>query len=175
MFDWLKTLPNWLKLKPRHLLGVATVCFIIVGLPEPLRKFLGYDDLIRPYRGWISLTGLAFGVYGLVMLVAGLQPWLSQKLNELYLRKKAPKILSKLSSQEKSYLAKYIAQHVTTLDFSITDGVIRGLEGKGVVYRASSLGTLHHFAFNLQSWVSETLDENPELKNDIVNHYVHKI
>lgn len=171
MFDWLKTLPNWLKLKPRHFLGVAMVCFIIVILPEPLRKFLGYDDLISPYRGWFSLAGLAFAVYGFVMLIACLQPWLLGKLEEQKLRKSAPKILKKLSAEEKSYIARYIKQNTSSLDFRISDGTIKGLEAKDIVYCATQISvSFDYFAFNLQPWVLDSLDTNPDLKKDMLKY-----
>ena len=71
ILDWLKTVIGYLKLKPRYLFGLSVVCLVVVGLPKVLRVYLGYDELIQPYRRWISLLGVASGVYWFVMVAAG--------------------------------------------------------------------------------------------------------
>ena len=152
------------------------MCLVIVGLPEVYRAYLGYDELIQPYRGWISLLGLASGVYWLVMVSARVPQWALGRVQEWMLWKKAPNNLRKLSSDEKEYIARYIKGDVSSCDFHLGDGVINGLEAKSVVYRAASISKHgSYFAFNLQPWVLKALDRYSDLKEDILKHYVLRL
>lgn len=171
--DWLKTVIGYLKLKPRYFFGLSVVCLVVVGLPKVWRVYLGYDELIQPYRGWISLLGVASGVYWFVMVVAGFPHWLLDKLQEWILWKKAKNNLCKLSPDEKGYIAKYIKGNASSHEFHLGDGIINGLEAKSVVYRAANISRHgSYFAFNLQPWVLKALNEYPDLKEDILKHYV---
>lgn len=171
--DWLKNVIGYLKLKPRYLFGLSVVCFVIVGLPKACRLYLGYDELIQPYRGWISLLGVASGVYCFVIVAAVLPQWSLDKLRSWILWKKARTNLRKLSRDEKEYIAKYIERDVSSYDFHLGDGIINGLELKRVVYRASNLAKHgSYFAFNLQPWILRALNEYPDLKEHIRQHYV---
>ena len=173
IMDWPKLI-DWLKLKPKYLFGVAVTCLVVVGLPKEWRQYLGYDKIIDPYRGWISLIGIAFGVYGLIVLVSCIPAWVLEKWQEWLLKRNAPNILRKLAPDEKAYLAKYIKKDVSSLEFGINDGVICGLRAKNVVYLPSSAGYFSRIAFNLQPWVLEAFDRHPELKDEIRNHLVEE-
>lgn len=171
--DWLKTIIGYLKLKPRHLFGLSVVCFVIVGLPKACRLYLGYDESIQPYRGWISLLGVASGAYWFVMVAAGFPQWALDKLWDWILLKKAQTNLSKLARDEKEYIAKYIQGDISSRYFHPGDGIINGLEAKRVVYRASVISKHGPcFAYNLRPWVLQAFDKYPDLKNDILKHYV---
>ena len=46
----------------------------------------------------------------------------------------------------------------------MADGVVGGLEGERVLYRASSLGcSVDYFAYNIQPWAWEYLNEHRKL------------
>jgi len=147
--DWPKLSLDWLKLKPRYLFGVAITCLVVVALPKGWRQYLGYDGFVEPYRGWISLGALVFSVYGFVMFMANVPSKILEKWETWRFKRNAPGILRQLSSQEKGYIAKYIAENASTLQFRIDDGVINGLIAKSIVYRSSSVGSYYSFAFNL--------------------------
>jgi hypothetical protein len=167
--DWPKLSLDWIKLKPRYLLGIAVTCLVVVGLPKPWREYLGYNEFVDPYKGWISLVGLVCGVYGVVMLIAGVKPLVVKKWKNWQFRIKAPAILRRLPPDEKAYVAKYIKKNVSSLTFMIGDGVINSLRKKNVVYQASNISVEDdEFAFNLRPWVVEALDKHPDLKVNIL-------
>ena len=176
VWGFIKASLDWFTSKPRILFGIAVVCIVVVAMPESYRVYLGYDELIKPYRGFISLAGLGFGVLWFVDLftkfIGLIHPPLIKKWIQWRFERKAPNILWDLTTQEKSYLAKYIAENVSTLDFSISDGVINGLARKGVVYQPSSVSKRHYnFDFNLQPWVLKAIEKHSDLKADILKHY----
>jgi len=140
----------------------AIVCLVVVGLPKPWREHLGYDELIKPYRGWISLVGLGSGVYWFVIVTADFPHWVLGKWQEWQLRKIAQDYLRRLSPDEKGYIAKYIKGNVSSCEFNLGDGIINGLEAKSVVYRPANI-SCHgsYFAFNLQPWVLKALGVCP--------------
>jgi hypothetical protein len=167
---------DWFISKPSILFGIAVVCIMVVAMPKSYQKYFGYDEIIKPYRGFISLAGLASGVLWLVTvftkLIALIYPPIVKKWKQWRFDKKAPDILRNLTAQEKSYLAKYITKDVSTLDFMFGDGVINGLRRKGVVYQASSVSKqFDYFDFNLQPWVLKTVEKYSDLKDDILKHY----
>jgi len=170
MENWVKVVLDWIKLKPIYLIGAATTCLVVVGLPTQWRDYLGYDSLINPYRGWISLIGLSCGAYGLVMLALGRGPWLIKKWRMWRFTRNGAKKLMNLHPQEKTYLARYIKGGACSLEFEVWDGVINGLVAKWVVYRASEISNGDYFPFNLQPWVLKTIRKNPDLQRDILNH-----
>jgi len=169
MSNWPKAILDWVKLKPIYLFGITIVCFVVVGLPKAWREFLGYESIITPYRGWISLTGLICGVYGLVVCVAGLKLWFLKKWQNRQFEKNATKILTKLSQQEKIYLAKYLKNNASSLKFRMSNGVINGLEAKSILYRASQIASSGDiFPFNVQPWVLEAFGKDPDLKSHVL-------
>lgn len=171
MPNWLKAVLDWVKLKPAHLFGIAIVCFVVVGLPKSLQQFLGYKSIIDPYRGWISLTGLICGVYGLVISVVGLKRWILEKWRNWQFEKNAKKKLMKLHQQEKRYLAEYLKKDVSSLKFRLSNGVINGLVAKDVLYRASQIASSGDiFPFNIQPWVLNAIEQDDTLKSHILEH-----
>ncbi len=165
--NWLKVILDWVKLKPVFLFGVATTCLVVVGLPDQWRQYLGYDSLINPYRGWISLLGLTCGAYALA--VAG-GPWLVKKWRMRRLTRNAVRTLMNLHPQEKTHLAKYIKGNACSLEFEVWDGVINGLLAKFVVYRGSQVSNGDYFPFNLQPWVLKAFRKNPDLQRHMLEH-----
>ena len=166
-----KDLLDWvIKAAPKHCLGIGIVCLVVVGLPESWREYLGYEDAIKPYRAWVSLAGLASGVYGLVLLIAGSKPWIVRKWEEWRLMRNAPSVLGRLSPEEKGCLSRYIEGN-STCYFSISNGVVGGLVAKVILWRSSNLAVRGDvFAFNLQPWVFKSFERWPDLKKDILNH-----
>ena len=166
-----KQILDWLKLKPRYLLGFSLVCLLIAGLPRSVRLYLGFENIVAPIQGLLSLLGIAAGVYGFVILAADHWPkarkwWALRKLRE-----NAPTILRSLSPDEKGCLARYVANEATSLNFSFTDGVVSSLESKRILYQASSLSVqFDDFAYNLQPWVVRALKDDQELREELLRY-----
>ena len=72
--------------------------------------------------------------------------------------------LYKLTPEEKGYLVPFIFGLQNTINVGMDDGVMAGLRFKGITYLAASVGDmLHGFAFNLQPWAREYLENNKNL------------
>ena len=165
--SWHETLLQAVKLRPRHLLGLGFVCLVVVVMPRPWREYLGYEAVTQAYRGWISLAGLVLMAYGVVMAAADTWPSVMRWYNGWWFKGKAPDVLAKLSRQEKEYVAKYLAQDASSLNFCLGDGIVNGLVQKRVVTRVSNVSVEDdEFAFNLEPWVIETLKRHPRLQDD---------
>ncbi len=171
MADWSKNVLNWIKLKPKYLMGPGITCLIVVGLPKAWREYLGYSDLINPYRGWGSLAGIALCVYGTILLITDIKPWIVARWVNWRIKRQAPKKLRELAKDEKRYLAEYIKNDASSLNFLISNGIINALIKKGVIYRGALFSVEDDiFAYNVRTWVLKALDKYPDLKSDIVKY-----
>jgi hypothetical protein len=180
MLDYLKTVVSWLNLKPSTLLAIGITCIVIVAIPETWQCALGYGELIKSAKGYVGLVGLASTVFGLTKLLFGCissqKELLLRKWRKWRLGKNAPTILRSLSRQEKEYLARYINRDITSLEFDLSDGTIRTLQAKKIVYQGSNVSLYHTvFSFNLQPWVQEAFKQHPDLKKDILSLHKDKI
>jgi len=180
MLNYLKTVLSWLNLKPTTLLSIGVTCLAIVAIPESWQKAIGYGELIKPVKGYIGLVGVASTVFGLAKFVFGCISsqgiLLLRKWRKWRLGKNAPTILRSLSRQEKEYLARYIKRDITSLEFDLSDGTIRTLQAKKIVYQGSNVSLYHTvFSFNLQPWVQEAFKKHPDLKKDILSFHKDEI
>jgi len=109
-------------------------------------------------QAW-SAVGLVFGIAVLlVSLASHAAPVAGNWIREWRFKKGLQRKLLELTQAEKEFLRPFILQGDNTRYVSIYDGVANGLQGKGIVYRASNLsvpgtpGIL--FPWNLQSYAS---------------------
>lgn len=80
------------------------------------------------------------------------------------LDKRRAKWLTSLTPDERGRLLPYIRDQRASVRFPIEDGVVGGLVGKGILFRASNVGhAISGFAFNVQPWAREELERHPEL------------
>jgi len=171
MVDWPKNILNWIKLKPKYLMGIGITCLIVVGLPKSWREHLDYDDLINPYRSWVSLAGIVFCVYGSILLITDIKPWIKARWINWRFKKLAPKKLKGLANDEKMYMAEYIKNNASSLNFPISNGVINALQQKRIVYRGATFSVEDDvFPYNVQPWVLKALDKDPDIKSDIMKN-----
>lgn len=64
---------------------------------------------------------------------------------------------------------RYIIEKKSSVYVGLEDGVMSSLQSKGITYKASSHGdVLNCFAFNLQPWAREYLENNVQLLNNYV-------
>ena len=73
--------------------------------------------------------------------------------------------LKELSPPERAILKLYVDNGTTTRSFSMTDGVVRGLVAKRILYQASNIpkGLQMNLEYNLQEWAWRLLAEHPTL------------
>lgn len=74
-----------------------------------------------------------------------------------------------LSEPEKEILRGYVHNSTTTLYFPMSDGVVGGLEAQRILYRSSNIGHLDEWAYNIQPWAWEYLNDHPELLDKVTN------
>jgi len=157
--QWLKALSEELRSwKIWTFLLLVTVPTLVV--PRQIAALLGIETLRNQFR---SLLGVAtiFSIAGLVVFVAATAEarWQQRKQTKKYFAE-----LRALSPEEKDLLATYMSQQTKTLYFDMDDGIATGLQSRGILYRPTTLGSLvDGFAFNLQPWVWNELQEHPEL------------
>lgn len=149
------------KLPSSWLVSFLIVIGIVLFSPSELANTLAVEEMREKYRIFLGPLFLVI----LFFLIANLFSlgW-AKFLQVTRLKKKiraAKENLEKLTSEEKGYLAVYIVDAKNTVYVGLEDGIISGLVGKGIVYRASNhFDLLNGCAFNLQPWAREHLEGN---------------
>jgi len=147
----------------KPLLAIALCSGALLYAPAHLVVAAGLTDFVTKYRMWIGLSLVASCAY----LVAHGLSWffnvIGSMLDDARMRKARRKWLTTLTPDEKAVLIPYIRDQAASVTYSLNDGAVRGLEGKGVLYRASSVSYGLGFPFNMQPWAREILSAEPEL------------
>jgi hypothetical protein len=115
-----------------------------------------------------SAAGLLFGIAVLfISLASHAAHGIGNLIKAWSFRRNLQSTLLALTQAEKEFLRPFIVQGENTQYKSIYDGVANGLQGKGIVYRASNLsvpgtpGML--FPWNLQPYARIALNKNRQL------------
>jgi hypothetical protein len=109
---------------------------------------------------FIAFSGVVY-YFGVWVLGLGREKYRSRKREQGEIG-----ILKRLTPVEGEYLVKYTFKQTQTAYFAPSDGVVGGLESKGILYRSSNLGRVHEFAYNIQPWAYEQLRKNPQILTD---------
>jgi hypothetical protein len=153
-----------LKLKPETLLGILIGTGMLVFMPESVLSKLGLFAFVSTFRGWLGGT---FVLSMALLLGNGLSVALREDgkyITEINDSRKRREPFQYLSPPEKALLAKYYIDKTPTQYFEITDGVAKGLEAKGFIFRSSNVAAHYmSFAFNIQPWEWKCLQDNPSL------------
>lgn len=168
MVDLLKVALDALKLGTGSLLAIALVCGILVLGPAQLLELVGVAQLAQDYRPWL---GLALVVSGVLLLLRALalvgQGWRRHRG-----KRKLRQRLRRLTEDEKQILRFYVARQTRTNYLRFGDGVVRGLEAEGIIYRASTIGSLDAgFAYNIGEVAWDCLNEDHSLLQGVTNLY----
>jgi len=152
-----------IKLPTRYLFSIAVATGFVLFAPIATLNQLGLTATVNQFRGYIG---------GIFILAASLvsTSWLIAVYQSLSLRAKAQKNikrlqerLHKLTPDEAAELFKFINEQTRTQYFSITDGVIGGLEAENIIYKSNNVGDLDAWAYNIQPWAWDYLNKNPQL------------
>ncbi len=148
------------KIPMTFLLTIVCALGLILFLPIEIAKVLAIDKFRDTYRIFLGPAFLITVLFLIARICILIKQWYFEKRS----LKQKQNILHKLTSEEKGYLVPYIKQGRNTVYVGIEDGIMNGLVAKGVIYRATSVGNIDEgFAFNLQSWAREYLENNPQL------------
>lgn len=148
------------KIPMVFLIAIIFVIGVILFIPEELAKILAVDGFRKTFRVFLgpSLLLLIF------LLIARLFLFFTEIYTKNKVLKNRFKLFQNLTPEEKEYLSEYVDKDKNSLIMPLEDGVIGGLETKGIVYIASNMGYLGGaFAFNLQPWALEYLKKNKKL------------
>jgi len=153
------------KIPAAFLVAIVSVLGIILFVPEEIAKTLAVDEFRKKYRLYLG-PGLLLAVS---FLIARSFIFLRRGHFQKENLAKKQKLLHSLTPEEKGYLVLYIDQQQNTIQVGLEDGIMNGLVAKNITYRAGNVGDLlNGFAFNLQSWAREYLEENPDLLDGCV-------
>ena len=148
------------KIPAAFLVAVLTVLCLVLFLPNEYAEILAVDTFRSEYRVFIGpafLLVLAFGVARIFI-------WFSEAYRQKKHLKERNKLLHNLTPEEKGYLVSYIQNEQNSIYVGMDDGIMAGLRQKGVTYLAANMGDLlNGFAFNLQPWAREYLQNNLHL------------
>ena len=149
---------------PPILIGIAIAAGLLLFLNEGYVTKLGFQEFRDQNRSYIGATLIG----SVSILAAQLAWWLRHHIWVWFQGKQSQRLRLKwlhvLTPDEKAYLLSYIANSENTQYFAIEDGVAQGLKAKGIIYMASTVGSmLDGFAYNLQPWAREALEANPDL------------
>jgi len=148
------------KISAAFLVAIVSVLALILFLPGEISKSLAVYDFREKYKvflGPVFLLTISF-CFARVFI------FFMSGHTERKRLKNRQKMLYQLTPEEKGYLVPYIRHQKNTVYVGMDDGVISGLEAKHITYCASSMGSvLEGFAYNLQPWARDYLNDNPQL------------
>ena len=148
------------KIPAAFLVAIVVVLGLILYLPEEHAKTLAVDGFRNDYRLFLGPAFLLTLSFGAARVFNFFMQWYRQRQN----LKKRQEALHRLTPEEKGYLIPYIEGQQNTINVGMDDGVMAGLRSKGITYRAANMGDLlNGFAFNLQPWAREYLEQNRHL------------
>lgn len=130
----------------------------------------GVAALVDKYLMWIGLIALAAYSLLLTHLGLGLSRKLARTHNTRVFLKTGRKALENLTQEEKRILSQYILRQSKTQNLDIQSGVVNGLEQANIIYRSANLGSaLGGFAYNIQPWAWEELNNHPDTLEPIIS------
>lgn len=155
------------KLTPQLFLGISVGVGIVLFSADSFLNELGILDFQEQYK---SILGIIFLV-SVSVIFSQLGFWCARKAQKAWklriARKAQKRQLHELTPAEKTYLSPFIFDKENTVKSPVDDGVAGGLEAKGIIYRASTLGhVITGWPYNLQPWAREYLEENSHLLED---------
>jgi hypothetical protein len=159
----LSKLSEWLKLSPKYLFPICLVTGFSLFAPVNILEIFGISLLvaqIRPYLGIIFLLSASLLITNLFI---SLYSWAQNKYQRTSKLKAWQKKMHSLTDEEKRILQHFINNQTQSQYLPMGSGVVNGLEIKKVIFRASNIGDLDEWAYNIQPWAWEYLNDHPEL------------
>jgi hypothetical protein len=163
VLDGIKTFAEF-AVKP--LIGIAAASGFLLFAPATLQATLGTTTFIQTYRSWIGTSFVVSCAFLFAHLIGEIHDWIRIAIATRMTSRNQRRKIERLEPDEKKHLRSYILDRKSSVSYSIRDGVARGLEAKGILCRASQVGTLDGFPFILQPWAREILETNPKLLED---------
>ncbi len=152
---------NDLAVKP--LLAVVVASGALVFAPEAVITKLGMAHFVADYRSWLGLALVVSCAYLLAHALVFVAKQLRGRYEGRAIRRAQLDYLKTLAPDEKARLVPYINEQRSSVVYQITDGVVRGLVAKGILFQSSNVGHGTGFSFNIQPWVRTEIEKDPSL------------
>jgi Super-infection exclusion protein B len=161
----LETITEFLKLlllnEVPPILWIFSV--ILLFAPTNVLDMLGLTTLVPQYRPLIGTVFLLSSSMLIVRLGIETQRFIKQNRDKSRWRESGRRRLQALTTQEQAILQGYINMRTRSQFLDSQDGVVNGLEAEGIIYRASLVGELDNWAYNIQPWAWDYLNAHREL------------
>lgn len=168
MNELFEKLKDWLNIETLPLIGLLIFTGMFILLPSATLSELGvlkFHEDNQTYLGFGFVFSIALliakGIYGIWDVCL---KHLLKDLAQVYFYKKEAHTLTE---EEKEILRKFIVNRTGSVNLSIHNGVVLGLEQKHFIYRAGLIGIGGanglSFPFNIQPWAWKHLNKKPEL------------
>lgn len=149
------------KVGPSFYFTALVASALLLFLPDAVMARIGLARLFEPYRMYVGVAFIVSASLVVVWIVSSLAAPLLDQFETWRLHRHSLKTLRELTDAEKAFLRPYIRGRENTQYALISDGVPRGLQAKGVIYRASNVSMPGGgFPFNLQPYVRQLLNEH---------------
>jgi len=162
----LSKLIEWVKLSPQYIGAIFIAACVLLFAPESIQASLGISTFVENYRSWIGAVFVASGALLISHLgayfVSKVTAWNKKRLFVKYGKKR----LHNLTPDGKGILRGYIQGHKRSQILSEFDGIAKGLVKVMIIYRASNIGSHSGFAYNIQPWAWDYLNQHLELLDD---------
>ncbi len=155
---------DWLRLGTAGATAALIASSLLLFTPDDILDDLALLKVRDDYGVWAGFTFLS----GASVLGAQVAGWGFKTLRDAVrgwrqLRTLRGRLHS-LSESERRILRGYIDEGSRTQYFELSDGVVRELERFQILWRPSELSqAFTSFAFNIQPWAWDHLQEHPEL------------
>lgn len=159
-----KILVDILKLSPRWFFAATLVAAALLFSPRPWLSSIGVDGIASSQRQFIGLLFICSLAICSVALSVKAINFIKYRLYVRSRERRTREKLSSLMEDEKQILRYYFVYQTRSNVLRFDDGVVKGLEAAGVIYRASEVGNiLEGFAYNISNVAWKYIEQNPEL------------
>lgn len=150
---------NLIGMISKSTLPFTIISGIILFLPDNILTRFKLSDFRNDN---IIILGLIFIIcigFHISAFIQKIMKYTGRKISTKYSKYQTVKYISKLTDEEKDVLRTYINEKTQTLYLSIENGVVRGLELKGIILRVANIGDAidSTFAYNLQPYIYKYL------------------
>ena len=154
---------EWIKLSPKYLFPILIVLGFVLFAPADILDVFGLSSIVSQYRPYLGAAFLVTAALLLANMLGAWYGWIKRRYVRSKNIKRGRRRLRSLTDAEKEILRGYIHNKTRSQYLWVTDGVVRGLEAEKIIYRASEVGSLDEWAYNIQPWAWNYLNAHPEL------------
>ncbi len=158
------TIDAFRKLAPVPLLALGLGSVAVLNAPDSVAGSTGITEFRETWRGYIGLVAFVAWSYLAAHLISWVVGLVVSCLKNRSIKRNQIDLLKALAPHERWYLKAFVCDEVTTIRCGMDDGIIGGLDAKGMVFRSSAVGDcVDGFPWNIQPWALEYLKKNPKL------------